>query len=461
MPHSDDRAGGKTLRRRAAEDRPFRQRFAAALDLARTEGHEDALKLIRQEVLDGRLTKADARDLRLQFYKAIASWIDGDQPGLGRRGVVASDTPRQARSRPKEDNRGRAFRSGRRQAIHEAAARAENALVSQLAATLDHLDVLQARHETETAVAALRDHFTSGATWDVVPAIVAQRLLARAERLLMADAAPAALWSCLAPLDGDPLRTRGLQERKAFRTQLHASVKALPRFLSLGFNCMPWTVPNRWGLRTHADLFDLDTPFNLAIHRIESVLALIETDFEGYSDPAEMRAVQTPRGHMIAHNHRYRAVWNHEKNAYWLDDEFAMLRHHLDLRIDKFRRALASPQPTAFLLCLNELATRPDALEKTQRLLELLRTRSESDAVILICHSCRQDAAWSVTEPEPGLFHLATPYPSDSYDWHLEADYGSAEGIAFEQRYVEALLDAVRHAGLTAAAPPGMHRQQP
>jgi hypothetical protein len=446
-------------------------------------GDERGLRLIARFEKDGLLGFSEARSLRLRFYRAMAAWaaesekgVDAEMPasGAGSRHALPSGSaaegegaaPSSAGIGRKAGNRGRGGKrhSGSRTRLEAKARnkaearqrrRTERHYVSSgayphaetVSSHLANLADIWGRHEIPSAVAAMKAFLASDIASEGIPPALAVPVLLWSEQLILDAHLPPALRDQLKTLSDEHVGGAALRARYAARTASPAPLGSA-RLVSLGFNCLPWTVPNRWGLRLEPDLAALDCPFNLAMHSFDTMIDAIRNDFAGYSDPVQIKKTRTPNGHEIAYNVRYKAVWNHEKNSYWIDNDYAILRKNLDLRIENFRNALKS-EAIIFLVSIRSSFSSGEMTERLMELHDVLRAASHCTTMALIAVAQADAAAVSTTRTiAPAVFHIAMPWPDDPYIWHDEADFNAARGVDFERRYTEAIVAAARSCGM-------------
>jgi hypothetical protein len=242
----------------------------------------------------------------------------------------------------------------------------------------------------------------------------------------------------------------GSDEVAAF-LQRHAAVKrniqaaADVRIMSLGIHCLPWVLPNRWGLRTPQQLIELDSPFNLAGHDVSTLIRLFSTDFEGYTDPANIRLVTSAKGKIIPYNKMYRACFNHHRLPYWRENGFERLTAAINDKVENVRRLLRQPN---LVLLVGNMAYENEA--KAAELLRSLYSSIASRAVeppLLIASTQRvYTMPPQIIRVGERIYHMNRPYPFPAYDWLT--DLNSPAGLQFEGDYVSDVCSIVRGHGL-------------
>jgi len=218
-------------------------------------------------------------------------------------------------------------------------------------------------------------------------------------------------------------------------------------FISLGTTCLPWTLLNRWGLRDRERFISDFNPFCLATHKIQGILAALESNFENYT--ALDRITIGVGGRQPYAKHTDDTVeWNHNQGIYWTQDDFRMLRADMERKIGNFRASCKADTPvfllTGQLVHLNE----PDYLPRLRTALAKFTGR-EDDYIVLTSQSAKSPRG-RVREIDDHTFALYCPYPSRDYTWFDLNVADSAEGLAFERKYVQLLFKCLRHWGLIA-----------
>jgi hypothetical protein len=87
--------------------------------------------------------------------------------------------------------------------------------------------------------------------------------------------------------------------------------------ISIGQDCFARSVMTRWGMKKFAALGEKSGPFDLSVHQMDVAARLIETDFAGYMDPAQLYYNEKMNYcmHRSARTH-----FNHETGAEYATD---------------------------------------------------------------------------------------------------------------------------------------------
>jgi tetratricopeptide (TPR) repeat protein len=213
-----------------------------------------------------------------------------------------------------------------------------------------------------------------------------------------------------------------------------AFVRALRRHvevISLGQQCLGWSVPNRWGVRNHFWLDDRRMPFNQAVHSGDAVIELIERDFAGYTDPANLRIRKGSSGRPVVSNPRNRVLFNHEDGRGWAENGAARLRSDYDQRVNNFR-ALVRGNACLFLYSLHVTAD-VGRLERA-----LAQVAGHDDFRILALDHRRE------REPLPESAHVRVvdaALPNENYVWHRH--FNTSAGLRFERGIIAEIRTAL------------------
>ncbi len=240
---------------------------------------------------------------------------------------------------------------------------------------------------------------------------------------------------------------KAVRQRQRFRRNL-APRAAGVNFISLGMHCLPWTLVNRWGLRTPEQFVDELNPFCLATHRMPGVIKAIESDFSDYIAPDQITVVKSSSGRPVAMRRDRTAVWGHNQGAYWVADNCQALRENIQIKIEAFRQACRTGE-SVFLIGNCHDRYPDEALDFVPDLQRALRNMTGSDHNRIIITNQRADP------PEKRLYHVDKytsffycPYPDKNYTWFAPESADSDGGLVYERNYVRLLFGCLRRWGL-------------
>jgi hypothetical protein len=242
-----------------------------------------------------------------------------------------------------------------------------------------------------------------------------------------------------------------LSRREAFGRSVAERLCGRATLISLGLNCMPWSLVNSWGLRTAEEFESLFTPFAYGVHKLKTVRTALATDFADYCNPEKVIAVETPGGHMTPMRMDLRVVWNHNLGAYWIGEAFARLHESVEVKAQNFRRAcraedavfLVSKAPIRFpqepISFLGDLNAR----------LEAFTGRARNRLIL-----------WNEFAESPGRYDvddttvvLNSPYPNADFIWYDHAAGAVDEALDYEQACAEGLVECLEAWGLLRPRP--------
>ena len=194
------------------------------------------------------------------------------------------------------------------------------------------------------------------------------------------------------------------------------------KIISLGTDCLSRTIPTRWGLKAPKLLGERTHPFDLAVHPYEALCRILDSDFEGYLDPAQL--IMGGRNYVV---HRTLKVqFNHEIGDEYAANGFAAFVELYNRRVRNFREDIGNNK---VLFILHMVSNHVPG-----ELAEILRKRMpHAHWRLLVINTSDRDhdpAAAGSAPPELILGHI--PYPYEGYVWHLLPHFTTAGGEAFD-----------------------------
>lgn len=216
-------------------------------------------------------------------------------------------------------------------------------------------------------------------------------------------------------------------------------------FVSLGEDCFSRTVATQWGLKKCARLGELSHPFDLALHPLPVIVKLLESDFAGYPDQANL-VYDEKSG--FCRNTTNNVSYNHERGMEFAENGFELLLGKYRKRIENFRACLKGGGKFVFLVHL--IHQRQNIVHLINDMASALRRYTTSTDMLMIFVRTPR----SGTELEP-MDHtqfkdipvriVDVPYPAEGYVWYDITKCLSPEGHEFEKKVVEKIrmhLDA-------------------
>ncbi|WP_108260850.1 hypothetical protein [Mangrovicoccus ximenensis] len=225
-------------------------------------------------------------------------------------------------------------------------------------------------------------------------------------------------------------------ERQAFR-EAHGDRLSRGTYVSLGCECQPWVILNRWGFRD--SLRDLN-PLCLGLHRMPGLLDILESDFGLYARPGSIstRPHHASEEPLIVDD-GLGVTWNHHRGESWTGGGFARFRTLLDRQAEAFRAS--SRRPGAVHVMSRWVAFHPERSgAELNRLLKVLAgAGAERPRLVLL--------DFETDKLSPGIHRLSDevqvvsrPYP-DGYLWPGIHACNSPEGVAWEYSVVSDLAE--------------------
>lgn len=223
---------------------------------------------------------------------------------------------------------------------------------------------------------------------------------------------------------------RGRLAEAAVNLEFMQSLPQHIEVVSLGQQCLGWSVPNRWGMRNFFWLQNRRSPFNQAFNTGDATAQAIETDFSDFLDPASLRFRKGPSGRPVVSNPKSRVTFNHEDGRGWVADNGSRLHADYAERIGNFRRLVAE-HPCLFLYSLHATAD----IGRLERALARIALHGRFRILVLD----HRDPADPLATSER-IDYLHAPFP-ENYIWHRH--YTTATGVGFERAVIEAMKQSL------------------
>ena len=238
---------------------------------------------------------------------------------------------------------------------------------------------------------------------------------------------------------GSASATPALNERIALAQANSAEQDAgLVSVISIGENCYPWMVMNRWGVRTHALSTSTDGIFNLAQSSIDGCASIIAGTGADLMDRNDLQSVIKSEGATpLPTNVKHGIEFNHEQGDDWVVDDFARLEARYAPRIANFQASLAGGAPRVFV----HYTENPGNMERLVNAITAVNGDDNYRVVIIDASHLDRPAI----PPHPLVDIITVSRPRPDYIWYRPDDLESAEGIQFERVAVEKVLEAVRN----------------
>ncbi len=214
-------------------------------------------------------------------------------------------------------------------------------------------------------------------------------------------------------------------------------------FVSLGEDCFVRTVLTRWGLKPSSNLGEKSCPFDLSVHRVSMLPAIIRSDFDGYLD---LENFSFRKDLDYCQNNALKISFNHEKGSKYAENDFEILRDVYRRRIANFRELLAADGRIVFLIHIS----RPRSeicvhIKNTMKALNKKRAGSEIKLICVNTWKPDQEVDFRKRELLDGgnVSFVDVHYPYPKYVWHLPVCCFSPEGHLFEKNVISKIKEIV------------------
>jgi hypothetical protein len=200
--------------------------------------------------------------------------------------------------------------------------------------------------------------------------------------------------------------------------------------ISIGENCLPWQLCQRWGLRSSSTMFDQESPFNLAQTGTNDVARLLRDGLGRLIDTSLLTTVPQKLGSPRPVNVTYNFNFNHEAGARFTANSYQGLVERYSKRVSDFQR-FAKCKPAVYV----HYTEGPGDLTE---LVNALKCFVEGPLRIIIFDSWTGERS-EVPTDEIVRYHRVSP-PTCDYKWFRPDDYDSEVGFEFEARIASLII---------------------
>ena len=201
------------------------------------------------------------------------------------------------------------------------------------------------------------------------------------------------------------------------------------RVISIGDNCLPWLMLNRWGLRYQPWRREVLSPFNLASTFTNSVTKFLTSKGDLLLQDLDFREVKNV---VMPYSRSMPTVFNHEAGEYWSQDDFRNLRERFSERIRNFD-AFLDGGPRLFV----HFCQRKGDLKA---LGEALRNANRDGDYRLLVIDTIACADRGLDLPQGDILSIRPP---DDYVWFRPENFESESGLAYEGKIADAVIAAL------------------
>ncbi len=224
-------------------------------------------------------------------------------------------------------------------------------------------------------------------------------------------------------------------ESRLMNAVLNASMPALQSIgiVSLGENCLPWQLVNRWGLRPKNKLFIQESPFNLAQTTTNDVAELLRVGLDRLIDTEALSTNKDVNGTIRPLNTTYHFDFNHERGQRFITDNYAGLRARYASRIHNLNRYLQS-EPCIYL---HYTERNGDILGFVDA---IVNATMHTNYVIVVFDAW--DGRDGFTIAQGNTIYQKIKLPWTGYTWYQPDHWDSELGTNFEFQLQAVLADA-------------------
>lgn len=208
------------------------------------------------------------------------------------------------------------------------------------------------------------------------------------------------------------------------------------RVISVGDNCFPWMVANRWGLRANTSDKAEDSIFNLGQCAPGTAAGLIAGRMGDLIDMRHLSVVRTPTSTpMPVHASGFQ--FNHQQGAEWCDGDFRMLRDRYTRKIENFQHS-SGRNGRVYLHYAEKEGVDLNVLVAA---IEAMRGGDMRYHIVII----DPKASGNPPRPHPRVTYSSQALPYPDYVWFMPTQYDLDLGINFERGVCAVIRSAMEH----------------
>lgn len=216
----------------------------------------------------------------------------------------------------------------------------------------------------------------------------------------------------------------------ALQTQ---SMRLAP-IISVGENCQPWMLPNRWGLRRQDNIESQSSMFNLGQSSCYGVAKTIENLGHGLVSTDHLGVRKYPVGAPRPFNAGFHYEFNHELGNHWIINDFENLRSRYSSRIDNFKTYLAGEKRVFFYYSdrdgdINDVIS------------AIIKVNADRNFTIVVIDLFENDRPRSLQHHDC-VSYARLRFPNKDYVWWKPDHHDSDVGVYFERVIRNQLIDA-------------------
>ncbi len=215
-------------------------------------------------------------------------------------------------------------------------------------------------------------------------------------------------------------------------TWIERDAKAVT-ILSLGQNCLPWMLPNRWGLRPAATDMSPIGPFDYFPTVGDKAAEALNSNFQPFLDDDALKTFTTATKIPALMNERMQASFFHETGNWWAANDWCKLKESYNRRISNFRKHIRNGN-ILYIYCVCGPTCVESIVDSYHKMLDDKQSR------LLIINV--QKVPLSLEPSTKRVSLINAPYPED-YSWTQWEEFTSDRGLAFELGVVNAIKTTI------------------
>jgi hypothetical protein len=205
------------------------------------------------------------------------------------------------------------------------------------------------------------------------------------------------------------------------------------RLISIGENCLPWMLGNRWGLRNQPYNSEYQWIFNLGQTSTNFCADIIAKRGVGFLDNNNIHSIYNPSGAPYPENVAFGYGFNHELGEEWIEDNFRKLHEKYKPMIEN--TSLFSKGSKRIFFHYTENSGDFGALIKS-----LDSFNQDKNFRLVIVDVSNNNSTDFIHEKN--VFYLNIKIPRENYLWFKPDDYDSEEGVNFELQIRDFLIES-------------------
>lgn len=197
--------------------------------------------------------------------------------------------------------------------------------------------------------------------------------------------------------------------------------------LSIGQNCLPYTIANRWGLLSYQNASDV-TVFDLGAFGHNTSAVALNSDFSSFLEPENYIERPDVMGAPQMHHRPTGVHFGHERGRTIIGKNGESFHHLIRRKIETFRTYVEAER----VLLVYGIVGGVDISAFVSEMKSFLEKKN---AHLLIVNFTREDLD---CPEEPRVSYEHIPFPVD-YNWNDIEHFTSDRGVSFDLRFTRAI----------------------